>query len=219
MREGAAELVGGFLPLRGVELILASSSPRRRELLAHLGLPFTVIVPATEERRNSDESVPAYIRRNAREKALAALSLAQKVSSALVIGSDTVGLFRDDLLEKPIDSEDAKRMLRLLSGQTHEVLTAIAVVRRSGSQDRIWEDLVRTNVRFKKLQPEEIDYYVQTGEPLDKAGSYGIQGVGGFMVEAIEGSYSNVVGLPLVELTRLLQMLFKSPIEVSEICS
>ncbi len=194
----------GIISLEPYQLILASSSPRRRELLGHLGLPFSVIVPDIEEKRKPEESIRAYVQRNARDKAIAVLQQHQSQKPSLVIGSDTVGLLHDTLLEKPADADDARKMLSLMSGQTHEVLTAIALARMSSEGPQVWQQLVVTKVKFKVLNKREIDYYVSTGEPLDKAGSYGIQGIGGFMVEGIEGSYSNVVGLPLVELIALL---------------
>ncbi len=203
--------MSGVIDLQKRALILASSSPRRRELLAHLGIPFTVVVPAIEEKKRPDEGILAYVQRNAKEKACAALALAAEPQNTLVIGADTIGWFQEHLLEKPRDEADAAAMLSLLSGQTHEVLTAVAVVRHAARGQEVWEKLVSTKVRFKTLSASDIDYYVRTGEPLDKAGSYGIQGIGGFMVQAIEGSYSNVVGLPLVELTELLQTALTCP--------
>jgi septum formation protein len=195
----------GILNLNGFRLVLASSSPRRQELLQHLGLPFQVMVPATEEKRRPDEPIRDYVQRNAREKALAVLGQLAANEPVLIIGADTVGLLENQLLEKPVDSADAHRMLQQMSARKHEVLTALAVVSSSGKNHHVLEQLVTTEVCFKSLSTQEIQYYVSTGEPLDKAGSYGIQGIGGFMVEAIKGSYSNVVGLPLVELIELLK--------------
>lgn len=180
-------------------LILASSSPRRRELLGHLGLPFEVFAPDTEEVRGANEDPAAYSQRLALEKATAVWTML-KDERALVIGSDTIGVFEEHVLEKPKDAADAKAMLQSMSGKTHTVLTAVAVV---GKRRETF--VVETSVTFKELSSVEIDYYVGTKEPLDKAGSYGIQGIGGFMVRSIQGSYSNVVGLPLVELAECLK--------------
>lgn len=181
-------------------LILASTSPRRRELLGHLGLPFEVFSPSTEEVRGKDEEPAVYSQRLALEKA-AAVFAELKDERALVVGSDTIGIFEEHVLEKPKDPADAKAMLRGMSGKTHIVLTAVALLGQSIRETFV----VETAVTFKSLSDDEIEYYVATREPLDKAGSYGIQGIGGFMVRSIQGSYSNVVGLPLVELTEALR--------------
>ena len=186
------------------QLVLASSSPRRRELLSHLGYPFAVEIPDIEERRREGESALAYVQRNAREKALAVLAKHQPIGSALVIAADTIGVIDGEVLEKPLDAADAVRMLASMSGRAHDVLTGLAVAGGSSQSPHVAETVVRTSVSFKSLSAHEIAYYVQTSEPLDKAGAYGIQGIGGFMVERIDGSYSNVVGLPLVELIQLI---------------
>lgn len=197
--------MSGIFESLEAKLILASASPRRRELLSHLGYPFEVIVSAIEEKRQSHEEPEAYVLRNAREKAAAVLLTQAAPESCLVIGSDTIGVMDGHVLEKPCDAADAKRMLGLMAGRSHEVLTGLAVAQGRGTALRIEQIVVRTSVQFKSLSEREIAYYVATGEPLDKAGAYGIQGIGGFMVESIDGSYSNVVGLPLVELTALLR--------------
>lgn len=202
-------MTGIFENLKG-QLILASSSPRRRELLSHLGFPFQVAVPAIEELQQPGESARAYVARNAREKACAVLLQASSPDSSFVVGSDTIGVIDDEVLEKPIDGPDAVRMLRAMSGRRHEVLTGLAVASGSPKNLRIEQAVVSTMVLFKQLTDAEINYYVATGEAMDKAGAYGIQGIGGFMVEAIEGSYSNVVGLPLVEVADLLRR-FQTP--------
>lgn len=188
-------------------LVLASSSPRRQELLRYLGLPFTTQVPAIEEKRRPDETPFAYVQRNSREKAHIIYQSLPHDKPWAVIGSDTIGVLDDEVLEKPLDPEDAKRMLARMSGRAHKVLTGLAVVYGSGPSASVQQRVIETEVFFKKLTVQEIAYYVGTGEPLDKAGSYGIQGIGGFLVEKISGSYSNVVGLPLVELTEILRCL------------
>jgi septum formation protein len=189
------------------QLVLASSSPRRQELLRYLGLPFSTQVPDIEEKRRSDETPLDYVQRNSREKAqIIYQSLAHDQPWA-VIGSDTIGVLDDEVLEKPLDAADAKRMLARMSGRSHKVLTGLAVAYGRGPGARVQQRVIETEVFFKQLTQQEIAYYVATGEPLDKAGSYGIQGIGGFLVERISGSYSNVVGLPLVELTEILRCL------------
>jgi septum formation protein len=189
------------------QLVLASSSPRRQELLRYLGLPFTTQVPSIEEKRRDDETPVDYVQRNSWEKAqIIYQSLGHDLPWA-VIGSDTIGVLDDEVLEKPVDAADAKRMLARMSGRSHKVLTGLAVVYGRGPAAAVQQSVIETEVFFKQLTTQEITYYVGTGEPLDKAGSYGIQGIGGFLVERISGSYSNVVGLPLVELTEILRCL------------
>lgn len=188
-------------------LVLASSSPRRQELIRYLGLPFEVKVPDIEEKHRPEETAAEYVQRNSLEKAEIVFHSLQTEQPTVVIGSDTIGWFQDQVLEKPRDAEDAKHMLTSMSGQTHEVLTGLALVYGQGKSFSSLQRVVSTKVSFKQLTSQEIAYYVATGEPLDKAGSYGIQGIGGFLVERVEGSYSNVVGLPLVELVELLRSL------------
>lgn len=189
------------------QLILASSSPRRQELLQYLGLPFTIQVPAIEEKRRENETPFDYVQRNSREKAQIVYQTLTHYQPWAVIGSDTIGVLDDEVLEKPLDASDAKRMLERMSGRSHKVLTGLAVVFGHGPTASIEQRVVETEVFFKQLTAQEIAYYVASGEPLDKAGSYGIQGIGGFLVERISGSYSNVVGLPLAELTEILRGL------------
>jgi septum formation protein len=187
-------------------LILASTSPRRKELLAYLGLPFSVVSPATEEKHRPGETGLDYAKRNSMEKAEAVYAMrVDKSTPVVAIGADTIGLLDDVVLEKPLDSFDAIRMLTSMSGRSHKVITAVSLV--GDSQGKVHREsfAVETLVYFKELSQAEIGYYVQTKEPLDKAGAYGIQGIGGFLVRSIQGSYSNVVGLPLVELTEALE--------------
>jgi len=198
------------------QMVLASSSPRRQELLKYLGVAFSIQVPAIEERQRPGETAEHYVQRNSREKAEIIFQSLPKDRPYVVIGSDTIGLFEAEVLEKPLDAPDAMRMLRLMSGKTHEVLTGLTLVYSQALQHAVKQTVVRTSVQFKSLTEQEIRYYVATGEPLDKAGSYGIQGIGGFLVEKLNGSYSNVVGLPLVELVDLLRCL-PDPLEVSKI--
>ncbi|MTH45634.1 Maf family protein [Intestinirhabdus alba] len=179
-------------------LYLASGSPRRQELLTQLGVDFERIVTGIEERRGEGESARRYVCRLAREKALA--GVAQASRDLPVLGADTIVTLNGGVLEKPRDATHAAYMLRQLSGKTHQVLTAIALADRR----RVLERLVATDVTFRALSERDIADYIASGEPMDKAGAYGIQGLGGRFVRTIGGSYYAVVGLPLVETEELL---------------
>lgn len=179
-------------------LILASSSPRRQELLTQIGVPFSVQVPAIDETPLVGEAPPAYVQRMAEEKARAVL--AQQAGDVCVLAADTSVIVDELILGKPADAADAKAMLRRLSGREHQVLSAIAVA----DQSRLNSQVVSCKVAFRTLTDAEIDAYWLTGEPRDKAGSYAIQGLGAVFVQAIHGSYSAVVGLPLAETAALL---------------
>ncbi|SDH36313.1 septum formation protein [Vibrio xiamenensis] len=179
-------------------LILASGSPRRKELLQQLGYQFDIVKPDVEERQHSGETALEYVERLSRDKAFAGLNMAP--ANAIVIGSDTIVVIDQQVLEKPVDFADASKMLQRLSGQSHQVMTAVTVA----TQHRHTSTVVTTDVWFKTLDQEEIVKYWQSGEPRDKAGSYGIQGLGGRFVTRIEGSYYAVVGLPLFETDQLL---------------
>lgn len=180
------------------QLILASGSPRRRELLTQLGYSFDIVVPNVEEFRQTGEPPQEYVARLSRDKALAGLALSEPDS--IVIGSDTIVVLDEQVLEKPQDFTDARRMLLQLSQVRHQVMTAVTVA--SAEQHRSM--VVTTDVWFKPLSEQEIEQYWQSGEPCDKAGSYAIQGLGGRFVTRIEGSYYAVVGLPLYETDQLL---------------
>lgn len=180
-------------------LILASSSPRRRTLLRALGLPFTVRVPAVDESPLHGETPRAHVRRLALAKAV---TVAAGVSSGIVVGADTVVAIDGEILGKPEDPRDAARMLARLAGRTHEVWTGVAVARAGGGRPRV--AAVRTRVTMKPLAAAEIRRYVAGGEPLDKAGAYALQGRGRRLVERVDGDRTNVVGLPLKALARLL---------------
>lgn len=177
---------------------LASGSPRRQELLTQLGVAFTRIVPGVEEMRRADESAQQYVVRLAQDKARAGVALAD--NDLPVLGADTIVIFNGEVLEKPRDEAHAAEMLRKLSGQTHQVMTAVAVA----DSRQVLDCLVVTEVTFRALSEQDIAHYVASGEPLDKAGAYGIQGAGGCFVRKINGSYHAVVGLPLVETWELL---------------
>lgn len=186
------------------ELILASKSPRRAWLLTCAGVPFRIVVAGVDEVRRPGEPPAGYAERLAREKASAVLAMTR---NTVVVAADTVVALGDVVLEKPADPEDARRMLRTLSGQTHTVHTAVAV----GRGATIRQVRVDTRVTFRVLGDAEIDGYVATGEPMDKAGAYGIQGDGGALVAQIHGSYTAVVGLPLQETLALVQELQRAP--------
>jgi septum formation protein len=185
-------------------LLLASGSPRRRELLAQIGVPHAVIVPGIAELRLAGEGVHECVQRLALAKARAGHAAAQAGDVALqglpVLGADTAVVLGDDMLGKPVDRADALAMLARLSGVTHRVLTAVALVHASGEAIRLSE----SRVRLRVLQPAECAAYWHSGEPRDKAGGYAVQGLGAVFVSSLEGSYSGVMGLPLYETAQLL---------------
>ena len=178
-------------------LILASASPRRAQLLQQMGAHFKICPAAIDETPHPDELAADYVVRMARQKALV---VAAEQPGALVIGSDTSVILDAVILGKPVDDADAKATLEALSGRRHQVLTAVALAGDEGCSSC----LVTTEVSFYRLTAQQIAAYVATGEPKDKAGSYGIQGFGGIFVEQLQGSYSAVVGLPLQETSALL---------------
>lgn len=181
------------------DLILASASPRRRELLEKLGLKFTVCPANVDEDRLPDEDALAYPLRTAVKKAMA---VADGRENAIVIAADTVVALDDEILGKPKSEDEAKAMLRRLSGREHIVITGIGIA--DTVSGRTLSTTEQTIVYFYPLTAEEIDAYVASGEPMDKAGAYGIQGKGSLLVRKIDGDYFNVVGLPLGKLYRLL---------------
>ena len=179
-------------------LILASSSPRRQELLREAGIPFEVSPAHIAEEPRPGETPLEYALRLAREKAEA---VAARFPRRYVLGADTIVVVDNQVLEKPHDREDAARMLRLLSGRGHEVTTAVGLVAPDGHMDA---RACTTQVHFRKLGEEEIQQYVATDEPMDKAGAYAIQGGAALWTSRMEGDYSNVVGLPLSLVTEML---------------
>ncbi|WP_114765867.1 Maf family protein [Vibrio rhodolitus] len=178
-------------------ILLASGSPRRKELLEQLGYQFSVIRTDVEEMRRSDETPYQYVSRLSQDKALAGIALEP---SSIVIGSDTIVVCEQAVLEKPVDYQHARQMLMQLSGRAHQVMTAVTVANKQRQETVV----VTTDVWFKPLSEQEIEQYWQSGEPCDKAGSYAIQGIGGRFVTRLEGSYHAVVGLPLFETDQLL---------------
>lgn len=185
-------------------LILASASPRRRELLTQAGLRFSVAAANLNEDLLPDEAAAAYVQRLAEEKAQAVWN-AQRSSDTLddpllVLGADTCVVCDGQILGKPIDATDARRMLELLSGRTHAVLTGLAVI----SSRKVVRDVEVTQVMFDQLNDREIARYIANGEPLDKAGAYAIQGYAARWIPRIEGCYFNVMGLPIARTVALL---------------
>lgn len=178
-------------------LILASASPRRAELLKQIGLAFTTQPADVDETPEPAETAEAYVERLAREKALA---LAAGHPDALVLGSDTSVVLGGEILGKPLNRTDACVTLARLSGEVHQVMTSVALAHHGQCRSC----LVVTDVAFRQLGGDEINAYVDSGEPMDKAGSYGIQGLGGIFVRELRGSYSAVVGLPLQQTAELL---------------
>jgi len=183
-------------------LILASASPRRSEILKAVGWPFETHPAGVDETRLAGEAPEEFVGRLAREKAQA---VASTRLFGLVLGADTTVLVDGEILEKPHDAEDARRMLRRLSGRWHEVLTGVALVRAETGRARVGVE--RTRVRFAETSEEEIAWHVETGDVLDKAGAYAVQGRAALFIEGIEGDYWNVVGLPVHLVYRLARGL------------
>lgn len=188
-----------------MRFVLASSSPRRRELLAALGFEFDVVPSSVPEVHQPGESPEEYVARLSRDKAAA---VAAKHADRWVIAADTTVLMGDTLLEKPADPDDAKRMLAAIAGKTHVVYTGVTLQNLAAG----WHEtrVAESEVRMLPLAAREIDWYVATGEPLDKAGAYAVQGIGAMFIDSVHGSYTNVVGLPLA---LLYQMLRKAGID------
>ncbi len=180
-------------------LILASKSPRRYDLLKQMGLNFEVIPSKIEEDFAQGESPREHVVRLAEAKAI---EVGNRYPDCCVIGADTIVYIDGQILGKPGNQEEALEMLRLISGKEHRVLTGVSVRHLKKGKGEC--ETVETAVRVKTLSQAEMDWYVRTGEPFDKAGGYGIQGIGSFMIESINGSYTNVVGLPLCELMQML---------------
>jgi septum formation protein len=177
-------------------LVLASASPRRSEILTSVGWPFTTVVPDIDEAELPDESPEVYVQRLAEEKAR---SIAADQPERLVLGAYTTVVIGGNIIGKPSDAADAERMLTLLSGNWHEVLTGVALVR----DDDAAVGMQRTKVKFAPMEKDEIRYLVEHGDPLDKAGAYAVQAQAALFIEGIEGDYWNVVGLPISLVYRL----------------
>jgi septum formation protein len=173
------------------KVVLASSSPRRAEILERAGWPHEIMVAGIDESHLPGEDAAAYVQRLARSKAEA---VATRLEKGLVLGADTTVVIANQILGQPCDEADARRMLDLLNAKWHEVLTGVAVV-RVGGQSRVAHETTR--VRFAEMTASEIDWYISTGEAYGKAGAYGIQGKASLFIEEIEGDYFNIMGLPI----------------------
>ena len=191
-----------------MHIILASASPRRKELLSYLGIAFEVIVPAIDEAVINGEPPADFCARVCRDKALA---VGSDKPDALIIAADTIVVIDGRILGKPQDKDQAVEFLKLLRSRAHEVYTGytVAVI----GADRIVTRVVRTTVHFRAMSDEEIRWYISTCEPMDKAGAYALQGLGAIFVDRIDGSYTNVIGLPLAELYHDLKT-FAPPLKI-----
>ena len=187
------------IPAKNSRLILASKSPRRRYLLDQAGLEFSVIPSNFEENSIPRSSAESYVRRLAEAKAK---DISQRYPDSWIIGADTIVLIDDTILGKPGSRREARSMLRSLSGKTHQVLTGYCIC--CEAKGRLFSETIKTDVCFKELTESQIDWYINSGEPFDKAGAYAIQGIGTFLVKRIHGSYTSVVGLPLCEVMEFL---------------
>ena len=184
--------------MKRLAFVLASASPRRRELLSGIGLAFDIDKPDIEESPFRGETASDYVRRLAGEKARTVL---QRQSNRLILAADTTVVIDGDILEKPKSKDEGVEMLQRLSGTRHQVMTGVSII----NDDRESSFVSTSYVIFRALAEDEILWYWNTGEPRDKAGGYGLQGAGGAFIEAINGSYSNVIGLPLAETVSLLR--------------
>ena len=181
------------------KLILASNSPRRRDLLEQTGLTFSIIPSDFDESSVAMSDPQSYVRTLAQSKAI---DISKKHPDSWVLGADTIVLIDGSILGKPGSKDEARTMLKQLSGKTHQVITGYCLC--CHTKNEFISETVKTDVRFKTLRDAEIEWYIQTGEPFDKAGAYAIQGIGTFLVESINGSYTNVVGLPVCEVIEFL---------------
>ncbi len=180
------------------KVILASGSPRRLQLLLGAGIEFEVVESGVTEVRSDGEGARDYALRMAQAKARA---VSRRLRDAIAIGADTIVICDEEVLEKPLSLDDARRMLRMLSGRTHVVVTAFAIARDNAIVE---SEAVESRVTFRPLQDREIDEYIATGEPLDKAGAYGIQGLGGGFIARVDGPRDNVMGLPTARVVAAL---------------
>ncbi|CEI72037.1 MULTISPECIES: Maf family protein [Romboutsia] len=186
-----------------MNIILASASPRRKEILENINVKFDIVKSDIDEVILEDELPPQVVMRLAFEKSM---DVAKSNQESLVIGADTIVVFNNTILGKPKDKEDARNTIKLLSGNTHEVITGISLINLSANKKII--DYVVSKVKFKDLSEDDINDYINTGESLDKAGAYGIQGYGSLLIEEIQGDYFNIVGLPISKLSDLVKMHF-----------
>lgn len=188
--------------LTDIRIVLASQSPRRKMLLEQMGLDLEILPADVDETREEGQGPEAYVRALSLKKAAPIMEMRP---NAWVIGADTIVVVDEDILVKPGDREEAMEMFRALSGRFHSVFTGFSV--GCLEQDRVETRAVESRVRFKTLSEDEVRWYASTDEPYDKAGGYAVQGMGAFMIREIQGSWSNVVGLPVCEVVEVLEML------------
>jgi septum formation protein len=188
------------------QLVLASQSPRRRQILEAAGLKFLVQPGSADEKSGHSKDVASIVMQNALVKAQEVVARAP--AESVVLGADTVVVLDEEILGKPVDEEDARRMLRALSGRSHAVVTGMALVSARHGERR---SCVRTEIRFRTLTSPDIESYLKSGEPFDKAGAYGIQGLASLFISKIDGSYTNVMGLPIEQFLRDLESLTGIP--------
>ena len=174
------------------KIVLASGSPRRAEILKTVNWPFEIVRPDIDETRQENEVAVTYVERLALTKAE---TIAEQITSSLIVAADTTVVIGEQILEKPSDQNDARRMLSQLSGRWHQVITGVALIDRAVSASRVAHEV--TEVKFAEMSQDEIDWYASSGEPMDKAGAYAIQGLGARFIEGIRGDFFNVMGLPL----------------------
>ena len=184
------------------KLILASASPRRAEILRAVGWEYEKQIADIDETELADETPEDYVRRLAQEKAV---SVAKSYTDALILGADTIVVIENQIIGKPKNFDDARRMLKLLSGNWHEVLTGVALVKIAAGDWQTKVDVQHTRVKFAELSEAEIEFLVEKGAPLDKAGAYAVQAQAALFIEQIQGDYWNVVGLPINLVFRLLK--------------
>jgi septum formation protein len=194
------------------ELLLASGSPRRAELIGQLGIAFRIFRPEIDESIREGERALDYVRRMSHEKAYVARS--ELAGATALLCADTIVVIDDKILGKPAGREEATSMLEMLSGRSHRVITSVTI----SNQEREVTFESETIVKFRQLSKRDMEHYWATGEPIDKAGAYGIQGLGAVFVESIEGSYSNVVGLPLMETAQTLEEFGIDCLELAGAC-
>src|SRR6266404_1302918 len=183
------------------KIVLASGSPRRADILRTISWPFEIIPPDIDETRHAGEDAVTYVKRLARAKAEA---VARQAVGSLIVAADTTVVIGEEILEKPSNHDDAQRMLQKLGGQWHRVISGVALLDSATSKSQVACET--TDVKFAAMSQDEIDWYVSSGEPMDKAGAYAIQGLGARFIEEIRGDYFNIVGLPV----RLLYELVRS---------
>ncbi|MGC8927070.1 MAG: Maf family protein [Myxococcota bacterium] len=190
-----------------MRFILGSSSPRRRELLAHTGIEFEIIKPDIDESPKEGESPVDFVRRASGEKLFEILKKKKFGRETIILTADTIVVIDNKILGKPINKRDAFRMLKLLQGRWHIVYTAFSLYYKS----KIITRVVKTDVRFRELTDGEIKKYIESDEPMDKAGAYAAQGIGATIIKEIRGSYTNVIGLPVAEVIQELKRLKVQP--------